>query len=125
MLDRWRDRAKQRARLQGTCFSTVSKLYQNPFSSSHWGCPSSEEQIPQIVGKTEKTRNGMDGLEGSFTRPREPDGFQRLHRFSLTTNDSNQPGKLLSLQSQFPRMEQMGFGHSSGTVKKQGREPGS
>jgi hypothetical protein len=31
----------------------------------------SEEQIPQVIGKTEKTRNGMDGLEGSFTRPRQ------------------------------------------------------
>ena len=56
---------------QRTCFSTVSKLYQNHISTKHWGCPSSEEQIPQMVGKTEKTRNGMDGLEGSFTRPRQ------------------------------------------------------
>ena len=56
---------------QRTCFSTVSKLYQNHISTKHWGCPSSEEQIPQVVGKTEKTRNGMDGLEGNFTRPRQ------------------------------------------------------
>jgi hypothetical protein len=31
----------------------------------------SEEQIPQVIGKAEKTQNGMDGLEGSFTRPRQ------------------------------------------------------
>jgi hypothetical protein len=27
--------------------------------------------IPQVVGKTEKTRKGMEGLEGNFTRPRQ------------------------------------------------------
>ena len=53
-------------------------------------------------------------------RPRELHGFQRLHHFSLTINDSNKPGKLLSLNEQIPRIEQMGFGHSFGTVKKQG-----
>jgi len=35
------------------------------------GCPSSEEQIPQIVGKAEKARKGMEILEGNFTRPRQ------------------------------------------------------
>jgi hypothetical protein len=55
-------------------------------------------------------------------RPRDPRRFQRLHGFSLTINDSNKPGKLLSLEAQIPRIEQMGFGHSSGTVKEQGRE---
>lgn len=52
---------------------------------------------------------------------RDPRRFHGLHRFSLTINDSNQPGKLLSLKSQLPRIEQMGFGHSSGTVEEQGR----
>jgi hypothetical protein len=59
---------------------------------------------------------------GAKLRPRERHGFQRLHRVSLTINDSNKPGNLLSLKQQFPRIEQMGFGHSSGTVEKQGRE---
>jgi hypothetical protein len=52
---------------------------------------------------------------------RDPRRFQRLHRFSLTINDSNKPGNLLSLKKQLPRLQQMGFGHSSGTVEKQGR----
>jgi hypothetical protein len=42
-----------------------------------------------------------------------------LHRFSPTINDSNKTGNLLSLKMQFPWMQQMGFGHSSGTVEKQ------
>jgi len=33
-------------------------------------CLSREEQIPQIVGKTQKTGSGMDGMEGSFTPPK-------------------------------------------------------
>jgi hypothetical protein len=49
------------------CIKPVSKPYLKP----PLGCPSSEEQIPQVIGKTEKARNGMDGLEGSFTRPRQ------------------------------------------------------
>ena len=53
--------------------------------------------------------------------PKGPASFQRLHGFSLTINDSNQPGKLLSLETQIPRIEQIGFGHSSGPVEKQGR----
>ena len=55
-------------------------------------------------------------------RPRELRRFpKRLHGFSLTVNVYNKPGNLLSLKTQIPRMEQMGFGHSSGTAKKQGR----
>jgi hypothetical protein len=63
----------EQARFLGraTCFRAVSKPYQKPIQNHHWGCPSSEEQIPQVVGKTEKARNGMDGLEGNFTRPRQ------------------------------------------------------
>src|ERR1700719_1751468 len=53
-------------------------------------------------------------------RPRELRGFHGLHGFSLTINVSNKPGNLLPLQSQVPRIEQMGFGHSSGTAEKQG-----
>jgi len=59
------------SRAESTCFPTVSKPYQKPIRKSLWGCASSEEQIPQVIGKTEKTRNGIDGLEGSFTRPRQ------------------------------------------------------
>jgi hypothetical protein len=58
---------------------------------------------------------------GAKLRPRDPRGFQGLHHFSLTIKDSNKPGKLLSLNEQIPRIEQMAFGHSSGTVKEQGR----
>jgi hypothetical protein len=54
-------------------------------------------------------------------RPRERSRFQRFHGFSLTVNVYNKPGNLLSFKTQIPRMEQMGFGHSSGTAKKQGR----
>lgn len=36
-------------------------------------------------------------------------------------NDSNKPGNLLSLKKQRRRLQQIGFGHSSGTVEKQGR----
>jgi hypothetical protein len=44
--------------------------------------------------------------------------FQGLHRFSLTINDSNRPGNLLSLKSQFPQIEQMAFRHSFGNEKQ-------
>ena len=30
-----------------------------------------KSRFPRLFGKTEKTRNGMDDLEGSFTRPRQ------------------------------------------------------
>lgn len=59
---------------------------------------------------------------GSKLRPRERSGFQGFRRFSLNSTDSNKPGKLLSLKTQIPRMEQIGFGHSSGTVEKQRRQ---
>ena len=49
-----------------TSFPTVSKPHQN-LSETAIGVVRREEQIPQVVGKAEKTRNGMDGLEGNFT----------------------------------------------------------
>ena len=55
-------------------------------------------------------------------RPREPRGFQGLHRFSRNPNIYNKLGNLLTLKLQFPRMEQMEFGHSFGTAEKQGRD---
>jgi len=64
------------------------------------------------------------GARPNVTRltARDQRRFQGLHRVSLTINVSNKPGNLLSLKSQIPRIEQIGFGHSSGTVEKQGRE---
>jgi hypothetical protein len=38
----------------------------------------------------------------SSVRPRELRHFQRGHSFSLTINDSNKPGNLLSLNKQVP-----------------------
>ena len=67
-------------------------------------------------------RGAIVSITAEHLRPRDGSAFPGLHPFSLTTNDSNQPGKLLSLNEQIPRMEQMGFGHSSGTAKEQGRD---
>ena len=39
----------------------------------------SEEQNPQVIGKTEKMRYGMDGLQGNFTRPRQVAHAHTLH----------------------------------------------
>jgi hypothetical protein len=44
-----------------------------------------------------------------------------VYRFSRIPNGSNNPGNLLSLNEQVHRMERIGFGHSFGTVEKQGR----
>src|SRR5579871_3258791 len=46
----------------GSCQELVQTL-----RNGHLGFPSSREQIPQVIGKTETTRNGMEGLEGNFT----------------------------------------------------------
>jgi hypothetical protein len=46
--------------------------------------------------------------------------LQGLHRFSRSPNIYN-PGNLLSLKKQVHRMERIEFGHSFGTVEKQGR----
>ena len=49
-------------------------------------------------------------------RPREPTRIQRLYRLAAIPNIYNKPGNLLSLKLQFPRMEEMEFGHSFGTA---------
>jgi hypothetical protein len=65
-------RSLQNARKRvAPCSPTVSEPYQKPILSSCWGCPSSEEQIPQVIGKDKKTPTGMEGLEGNTTRPRQ------------------------------------------------------
>jgi hypothetical protein len=45
-------------------------------------------------------------------RPREPTRFQRLYRLAAIPNIYNKPANLLSLELQFPQMEEMEFGHS-------------
>jgi hypothetical protein len=57
----------------------------------------------------------------TILRPRELNGFQGFHRFSPNPNIYNKPGNLLSLKQQLRRLQQIGFGHSFGTAKKQGR----
>jgi len=42
------DEQKKPAMRQSACFSSLSKL---PSEPGHSGCPSSEEQIPQVIGK--------------------------------------------------------------------------
>src|ERR1700720_1486962 len=61
-----------------------------------------------------------DGLLPRHLTAREPRRFQRLHRFSPNPNIYNKPGNLLSLKKQPRRLQQIGLGHSSGTVEKQG-----
>jgi len=60
-------RSRAREHLPFYCIKTVSK----PYLKWPMGSASSEEKTPQVIGKTEKTRNGMDGLEGNFTHPRQ------------------------------------------------------
>jgi hypothetical protein len=47
----------------------------------------SVEQIPQVIGKAEKARNGMNGLEGTFMRPmhvrKERKGQARSYSLSM------------------------------------------
>jgi hypothetical protein len=59
-------------------------------------------------------------VDAAPVRPRDGCPFQGLHRFSLTINDSNKPGNLLSLKSQVSPIQQMGFGHSYETHKRMG-----
>jgi len=42
------------AHRERTCSPTEPKLYQNPIYWGRLSCLSSEEQIPQVIGKTEK-----------------------------------------------------------------------
>ena len=58
---------------------------------------------------------------GAKLRPRELSGFQRFHRFSAIPNIYNKPGNLLRSKKQLRRLQQIGFGHSFGTAKEQGR----
>ena len=55
---------------------------------------------------------------GAKLRPREPRGFQGLHRVSPNPNIYNNLGNLLSLKQQPRWLEQMEFGHSYGTAEK-------
>jgi len=66
-LESWAGAPRWGVHLLSDRIKTVSKAHLN----EPLGCPSSEEQIPQVIGKTEKTRTGMEGLEGNFTRPRQ------------------------------------------------------
>jgi hypothetical protein len=59
------------------------------------------------LGRLRMKRPALDYQEG-WLRPRDPRRFQGLHGISLTINDSNKPGNLLSLKSQFPQIEHMG-----------------
>jgi len=43
-----------------------------------------------------------------------------VHRVSLNPDDYNNLGNLLSLKKQLQQFQQIGFGHSSGKVEKQG-----
>jgi hypothetical protein len=52
----------------------------------------------------------------------EPRRFQRLHRFSRSSNIYNKPGNLLSHKLQIPRMEEMGLGHKFWHSGKAGAE---
>lgn len=52
-------------------------------------------------------------------RPRERNRFRTVYRFSRIPNIYS-PGNLLSLKEGVHRMERIGFGHSFGTVEKQG-----
>jgi hypothetical protein len=54
-------------RLLFRCIKTVSKLY----LKHALGLSVERRADPHVVGKTEKTRNGMDSMERSFTRPRQ------------------------------------------------------
>jgi hypothetical protein len=75
-LNREQVRSPRGVHLLFDCIKTVSKGHlKQPL-----GCPSSEEQIPQVIEKTEKTGNGMDGLEGSFTRPTQVRRTQLAHK---------------------------------------------
>ena len=67
------------------------------------------------------SRGGVIGTPDPL-RPRDRNRFQAVYEFSLIANSYNNPGNLLSLNKQVHRMEQMGFGHSFGTVEKQGSE---
>jgi len=73
------------------------------------------------VDAPRRNRRFMDTESVTRLTARELSGFHGLHRFSAIPNTYNKPGNLLSLKQQGPRMEQLGFGHSSGTLQKQGR----
>jgi len=45
---------------ESACFSADQNRIKTLSETTIGVVPSSEEQIPQVVGKTEKTRNGMD-----------------------------------------------------------------
>jgi hypothetical protein len=55
---------------------------------------------------------GSGRFERPTLRPRDARRFQGIHRFSLTINVSNKPGKSVFAQKASPRMEQIEFGHS-------------
>ena len=69
-------------------FECACSMMRSAIGTSHWGCPSSEEQIPQVIGKAEKAYNEMELLERNFTRPRRGIGRRCLcanpsHRFEF------------------------------------------
>lgn len=74
--------------------------------------PSSNQVVTKLRSRTRSAvllpgRHFVNSAVGTRTRNtlRRRDGSpsKRLHRFSLTINDSNKPGKLLSLKTQLPR----------------------
>jgi hypothetical protein len=101
----------------------IRHISASSFVDLAFSCTCSEVGWDLCAGKCARSITAWaPDVDTAPVRPRDPSCFQGLHGFSLTINDSNEPGKLLSLNEQIPRIEQMGFGHSSGTPEKQGRQ---
>ena len=60
---------------------------------------------------------------GAKLRPKEPRGFQRLHRFSRNPNIHNKLGNLLSLKQQLQQLGRVEFGPIS-VIEKAGPDGG-